>query len=51
MKDLCIICGHQCCKWIAFTTNQMSGRALEFYIARGCKVLKADSKDQELYRV
>lgn len=50
-KELCISCNHQCCRWIAFTTTEMSGRSLEFYIARGCKVLKCMIKDGEVYRV
>lgn len=58
-KEKCISCGHQCCRWIGFTSDTMSGRSLEFYIARGCKVLRADRYDLEhpdrdagsLYRV
>ena len=41
-KEKCVLCNHQCCRWIGWTTSEMSGRSLEFYIARGCKVLRAD---------
>jgi len=56
-KDLCILCGHQCCKWIAFTYGELSGQALEFYLARGCKILRCDpyidgeKKGTSLYRI
>lgn len=50
-KEKCIACGHQCCLWCGFTTSEMSGRSLEFYIARGCKVLRCDQDGVSLYRV
>lgn len=51
MKESCISCGHACCRWIAFTTTEMSGRSLEYYISRGCKVLRCDIQDGSVYRV
>ena len=50
-KEKCVACGHQCCKFIGFTTMEMSGRSLEYYIARGCRVLRADQGAVSLYRV
>ena len=50
-KEKCISCGHQCCRFCGFMTAEMSGRSLEYYIARGCKVLKAMIADGEIYRV
>jgi Fe-S-cluster containining protein len=58
-KELCVKCGHQCCRWCGFTSDTMSGRSLEYYLARGCKVLRADKYDWQnpdrdagsLYRV
>ena len=50
-KEKCVICGHQCCRWIGFTTTEMSGRSLEFYLARGCKILRCDQDGVSLYRV
>ena len=49
--DPCIKCGHECCKWIGWTTSEMSGRSLEFYIARGAKVLSADIEGKRIYRI
>lgn len=50
-KELCIKCGHTCCKWLAFSTTKMSPESVEFYIARGCKVLKCNIEDEEIFRV
>jgi Fe-S-cluster containining protein len=51
-KEKCIQCGHACCKWMGFTTSKCSGRSLEFYIARGCKVLKCDiDGDNSVYQI
>lgn len=51
-KELCIKCGHACCKWMGFTTTVCSGRSLEFYIARGCKILRCDvDKDNSVYQI
>lgn len=41
-KEKCIQCGHQCCRWCGFTTDKMSTRSLEFFLAKGCKILRAD---------
>jgi Fe-S-cluster containining protein len=51
-KELCIKCGHACCKWMGMTYGELNGRALEFYIARGCKILRCDiDKEQSIYRI
>jgi hypothetical protein len=50
-KEKCVQCSHQCCRWIGFSTSEMSGRSLEFYLARGCKILAADVDDRRMYRV
>ena len=58
-KEKCISCGHQCCKFCGFTSDTMSGRSLEYYLSKGCKILKAQMNDLadpnrdagELYRV
>ena len=50
-KEKCIACGHQCCRFCGFTTSEMSGRSLEFYAARGCKILAADMDGTRVYRV
>lgn len=50
-KEKCIACGHQCCRFCGFTTSEMSGRSLEFYAARGCKILAADMDGTRIYRV
>jgi Fe-S-cluster containining protein len=44
-KEKCIQCGHQCCKWCGFTSDTLSGRSVEFYLAKGCKILRADKYD------
>ncbi len=50
-KEKCSACGHLCCKSIGFTTSEMSGRSLEFYLARGCRILRCDQDGVSLYRV
>jgi Fe-S-cluster containining protein len=44
-KEKCIQCSHQCCRWTGFTSDVMSGRSLEYYIARGGRILRADKTD------
>ena len=50
INDLCIKCGHQCCKWIGWSTSEMSGRSLEYYLSRGAKVLACEN-GKRIYRV
>jgi Fe-S-cluster containining protein len=56
-KESCKICGHQCCRWLGFTHGDISGKALEFYLRRGCKILRGDlyedgvKTDQSMYRI
>ncbi len=44
-KEKCVACLHQCCRWVGFTSDTMSGRSLEYYLAKGCKILRADMND------
>lgn len=56
-KELCIQCKHQCCRFIAFTVGDISGKAIEFYLRRGCKILRGDlyengvKTDKSIYRI
>lgn len=50
-KELCILCKHSCCRWVGLTTTKMSMPSIEHYLARGCKILKADIQDSTVYRI
>lgn len=51
-KLACIQCGHECCKWVGLQYPVMSGKALQFFPARGCKILKTILEDgREFYRI
>lgn len=51
-RDSCITCGHECCKWLGFTYGEISGRSIEFYASRGCKILRCDNDDDtSIYRI
>lgn len=49
MSELgCQKCG-QCCKWLGFSYSDLSGKALEFYTKRGCKILKSEHGNYRIY--
>lgn len=44
----CQQCG-TCCKWLGFSFDGLSGKALEFYKERGCKILKSEHGEYRIY--
>lgn len=44
----CQQCG-SCCRWIGFSFNDLSGKALEFYTKRGCEILKSEHGEYRIY--